>query len=697
MQGTHPTNGTQSAPPRSLSELEGRPRGAGEAAAPPARVPGGSAPLPLRPWAVVAGLALSMMLCVVSIYSNMVLGTYISIEYCMAGAMMFMAVLALAANPLLKLADRALFGRRRLAFNSGELTLIFLMLALVSGLVSFGFAQTVIPIMTGNAYFADASNQWAETIGPHVPSWLTMHDTETVRVYYEGLPGGYAAPWRPWVTPLAAWSVFGLAYFAASISLMVIMRKQWMENERLVYPIAQVPIELAGTEGDESLFPRIARSPRTWIGAAIPLLVTNYNALAQAWPVLTPVRLTGGRLPLFGEMAVLRLDFSFIVAGFSYLLNTQVSLGLWLFQVLYSLQTGYFGFIGFSLGARDPYCHLDPSVAHQATGGMIVLVVASLWTARRHLRDVFRGAWKPDPDREDPLAMMSYRWAVAAFVGGLGVMFAWLMFSGMQFWVAGLFLALAFATVYFLARAVAQAGLAAARPVLIPQAVLTHSVGTGAMTPSDMASLAYNFAWSTDVRTSVMASAANGLRAVSESKPKPERLGAWRRTVLLATVLAIVGGLAISYWTIIRLAYAHGALNAAAPFLMRSLPLYPLRYAESLLERGVEVGAGRWIFTGIGGVLMGLLMLARNRLLWWPVHPVGFVLGASSPVQWSWTGIFVAWLVKTLVLRYGGARLYKRSRDVAIGMVIGQVLSAGIWLTLGTIFHLPDVSVPILR
>ena len=232
--------------------------------------------------------------------------------------------------------------------------------------------------------------------------------------------------------------------------------------------------------------------------------------------------------------------------------------------------------------------------------------------------------------------MLSYRWAVARFAGGLLVMFVWLMSTGMQFWVAGLFLALAFGTVYFLARAVAQAGLAAARPVLIPQAVLTHSVGTGAMSPSDMASLAYSFTWSADVRTSVMASAANGLHAVSESKPPPEQLGAWRRTILVAVVLAVVGGLAVSYWTIISLAYQQGALNAASPWLMRDLPIRPMRYAETLLESGVEVGTGRWIFTGIGGVLMGLLMLARNRLLWWPVHPMGFVLGASSPVQWSW-------------------------------------------------------------
>ena len=59
--------------------------------------------------------------------------------------------------------------------------------------------------------------------------------------------------------------------------------------------------------------------------------------------------------------------------------------------------------------------------------------------------------------------------------------------------------------------------------------------------------------------------------------------------------------------------------------------------------------------------------------------------------------IFMAWLIKSLILRYGGARLDKRSRDVAIGMILGQVLSAGFWLLMETIFHLADVSVPILR
>ena len=31
-----------------------------------------------------------------------------------------------------------------------------------------------------------------------------------------------------------------------------------------------------------------------------------------------------------------------------------------------------------------------------------------------------------------------------------------------------------------------------------------------------------------------------------------------------------------------------------------------------------------WVYTAMGGLIMSLLMLARQRLLWWPFHPPRF-------------------------------------------------------------------------
>ena len=290
--------------------------------------------------------------------------------------------------------------------------------------------------------------------------------------------------------------------------------------------------------------------------------------------------------------------------------------------------------------------------------------------------------------------MMSYRTCVIVVLVGMAIMAGWLIAWGMQWWTAALFVLLALISIYFLARVVAQAGLPAARPVLIPQAMMTHALGTTTFTPKGMTALVYGFAWSADVRTSVMASMANGLRVMAETDP-PKPPASQRRLVLLAVVLALVVGLAVSYGSLIGLAYQQGGINANSWFF-RGLPKYSHLYAVRLLRDGIPVSPGRYVATGVGGVVMGLLIMARNRLLWWPVHPIGFVMGASAPVQWSWTGIFAAWLVKALFLRYGGPALYRKTRDGAIGLIVGQILCAGVWLTLGVLFDLSNVRVPIL-
>ena len=641
--------------------------------------------------AILVGALLCAVLCYLSIYGNMFLeAADLSGDYCIAGAILLLALTALAANPLLKLLDRSVGKPGLFSFTALELAVIFVMLALASGIVTYGFVSNVVPIITGGNYFGTPTNRWVETVVDRLPSWAVVRDPMTVRCFYEGVPAGQDPPWRPWVTPLACWSIFALAYFAVSVSLMAILRKQWMETERLTFPIAQAPLELIQVE-QQKLLPRIAKSRLTWIGAAFPIFVTSWNCLSVHTGQIGYIGFGKIQWGFLG----LRLHFSFIVAGLSYLLNTSVSLSIWLFHILYTLQTGFFRHLGYTLGKGEPFFHMEPAIGHQATGATIVFVLASLWAARRHLGRVLRCAWRPKPEMEDAAGLMSYRASVIVFVLGTATMWVWLVLSGMQVWTAGLYLAAALGIIYFLARVVAQTGVAAARPVFIPQTVVTHAVGTGAFKPEGLATLAYGFAWSADVRSCVMASMANGLRVVADPSFKPAQTRNWRRMTLWAIVVAVLVSLFVSYVTLIGLCYAKGAVNYKHWFLYH-LPQYAQKYGVRLIDEGIDVSARRWAFTGLGAAVMGALTWAHGLFPWWPIHPVGFVIGASSPVQWSWTGIFIAWLLKTLVLKYLGPRAYTKTRDVAIGMVIGQVLCAGFWILIAAIFDIQNLKVPIL-
>ena len=77
---------------------------------------------------------------------------------------------------------------------------------------------------------------------------------------------------------------------------------------------------------------------------------------------------------------------------------------------------------------------------------------------------------------------------------------------------------------------------------------------------------------------------------------------------------------------------------------------------------------------------MALLMLARHRFMWWPFHPIGYVMGGVWTLNGLWFSIFLAWLIKMLVLKYSGPTGYRSTRWIFLGMVLGQFVVGGFWL-----------------
>ena len=59
----------------------------------------------------------------------------------------------------------------------------------------------------------------------------------------------------------------------------------------------------------------------------------------------------------------------------------------------------------------------------------------------------------------------------------------------------------------------------------------------------------------------------------------------------------------------------------------------------------------------------------------------GFPVGGNAQLMnHIASSIFLAWAIKKIVLRYGGAALYGRSQAFFLGLISGQVLVNGLWL-----------------
>ena len=63
------------------------------------------------------------------------------------------------------------------------------------------------------------------------------------------------------------------------------------------------------------------------------------------------------------------------------------------------------------------------------------------------------------------------------------------------------------------------------------------------------------------------------------------------------------------------------------------------------------------------------------------MHPLGFPIAQNyTIVCCGWLVISMAWLAKTIVLRYGCIRFYRKLMLFFLGLVLGDFLTASLWV-----------------
>ena len=195
-------------------------------------------------------------------------------------------------------------------------------------------------------------------------------------------------------------------------------------------------------------------------------------------------------------------------------------------------------------------------------------------------------------------------------------------------------------------------------PPFAPSDFVISGIGATALGPSGLASLAFTWIWGANIRIFFMAAFANALKLVEE-------LGTKRKALVGALTLAVLVTMVGSIWTLMFIAYRNGGVNLHSFYFL-----------------SVPANLAGWFFTGLGALLMSLLTLARHRFLWWPVHPLGFATGTFFIMNYIWFSVFLAWLLKSIVLRYGGASFYRRARPFFLGLILGQISVAGLWIAI---------------
>ena len=114
--------------------------------------------------------------------------------------------------------------------------------------------------------------------------------------------------WDIWLPPILAWCALLLAIWLMMIACMVLVRRQWVEHERLAFPLVQLPVEMAQTSRAGLPGP-FFRSPVMWSGFSLAFCVMSLSGLHYYFPGVPEPELTAIARLWRGQTAVL---FSFI-------------------------------------------------------------------------------------------------------------------------------------------------------------------------------------------------------------------------------------------------------------------------------------------------------------------------------------------------------------------------------------------------
>ncbi len=603
--------------------------------------------------AILLGSILSLAIgLILPVTEFLIQGTRLGLSSATPAAFFLLFVILVAPQFFLKCL------KPRWAFGRGELLVIFGMMMVATVIPTRGFGGPFFSMITGSTYYANEENEWAKFIQPHLSETIIVKDSNAVRLMYEGLEGA-PIPWDAWVYPLGWWAFFVLCMAVMVISVTFLFRKTWIERERLVFPIAQVALAMVES-GPKRLNP-LFRTPLFWVGFLIPATLESLNALHRYFPVVPPFRLQWHIRHDIPGIPSVPIRMNFLMFGFAFFIESQLSFSLWFFFLLsLPMQWIYGRFVSGHqevLGAWTAGGSGGTIMAHQQMGAMLVLVGTMVWMARQHL--------------------VKERLHAGLFLISTFLMCLMIWYTGVPAWIAPIVVISALVIWLSLTRLMAQAGIATMVPAIIPLGFVVSTVGVSMLGTVGLVAMGLTLVWSGDLLTYLMAPAANSVYLEHRASVK-SKMG------VLSLVVAVMLSLAGCIFMTLYLTGKFGGLNLH-PQYFRTFPQTPWRFVETKLQHPTGASMPGYLWTGVGVGVMLLLTYAQRMFFWWPLHPLGFLAQGGWIMRQLWFSFFLAWAVKTAVLRYGGGRTYKKARVFFIGIIVGLLVVGGFWLIIDSI------------
>lgn len=618
---------------------------------------------------IAAVIALSL---VIPMCDFLHIGTHIAHTFMPIGPIFLFFFFAFIFNTLLKIF--------KIELTSRELLIIYAMMTIACGFGP-GCVEYLIPSITAPFYYAAPENNYG-ILHQLIPDWMVPKSSNTIKYLYEGLSGGTIS-WKEWIGPVFWWTLLILAVTGVDFSLAIIVRKQWIENERLIFPLVSIPIEMAESEkGKRSFIPSFFKNGLMWLGFLIPVVIYTFKGLHFYFPVVPD---TGKMLMIWfnftekpwNRLTMIFMQTVFTTIGLTYFVPTNISFSVWFFFIVFQLQI----IIGTILGFRMPLSSGEgfnrAFIDYQVIGGIIAFAILLFWASKNHLKDIFSKIWKTNSKDKDEIT--SYRLALLLFSGSFLFICLWGMAAGMKLWSVVLYFLVFFSITTVVSRLVAQAGLFYVGYKIFPFEIMLPFTGTASFGSTGvMTSVLFNQAIQREFRVDTMPFFLNNIKMGETAKIK-------KRWLFLSMWLAVLVGLPVVFFSVLSLMYKHGGVNIGRWWTVSVARGIVCENAARYINSPVSPDLSGVFTIFIGGGIMVFLFMMRRLFLWWPFHPIGYVMAGSYSIYHLWWSTFLGWLAKVSVLRFGGLRGYQKLKPFFIGLVLGECVVVGGWVVIDLI------------
>lgn len=568
-------------------------------------------------------------------------------------------------------ASSALLRRRyhALALQAHELAHVYIFLAVATAIGAEWMGNTHL-LIPAYALYTDSYVWNRSHVIPYLSEWFFILDSKNLPGYHTG---GRDLSYMlqhlgVWLKPIVGWTVVLVLLSICMLCINSLMRERWVRQERLSFPILQVPLALTQPASP------VWRSPYLWgafgvmltidllnginfLYPAVPQINVRFISEANKWLPSNPPWNAIGWVPigLFPYMSAIGLfmptDMLFSLVFFFLARKvTQLLMAYW------GYEQGQFG--GSGLVPSPPY------FSEQTWGAFLGLFVGSMWMARGYLRQLWLHIRNDTAFTENEVRPR------AAAVG-LVLSLAALCFIGLLLGLS-VMLVLAYVFIFLifsvaLTRMRAQLGPPSHEMAFMgPQQVLVAAVGSRSFTEAETVRIYHLFSVMNRIhRTHNMPHHLEGYKMA-------DSVGLQPRTVFWTVVLALVLGVLFSHLSYIYEGYTKGHGNRLGKWGLGGT-------IRHYVESASTTNPAALLAVLFGFALAMLLDAIRYRLPGFWLHPAGYALSLNFGVDYYWFGLLIALIVKVSVQKYAGLRGYEKLRMVAIGIIIAEFTAEMLW------------------